>query len=282
MQSFTPGAPVLNSLAVSQVVRDNLTSLLGSHSGGALPAYAVEGMPWYDTGLSRMTIAKFRGTKAYAWQAMGTIITLFQTMKLAGTDGSTVVLDLRIQDSTLLAGDKDWTNAPAQKLYYSTGKTPSYFAAKKWSDPLVDDPVLYTNDGILLGKTWDTFVPGVHQITYATGHFANEANFLTSVLRAVDFEPEFVDYESDFTVPGGKDHIQIQVLPLSWHDIQTGKGSYKLLKDGVELDPATYAIRPRYTGGTIFLVIYSINPVGPDLVPFSTTARYTLRVRKAS
>ena len=282
MQSFTPGAPVLNSLAVSQVVRDTFTSLLGNNSGGGLPAYAIEGMQWYDTGLSRMTIAKFRGTKAYAWQAMGAILNLFQTMKAPGIDGSTVVLDLRIQDATLLVGDKDWTNSPAQKLYYSITKTPSYFAAKKWADPLVDDPVIYTNDGILLGKNWDAFAPGVHQITYATGFFANEANFLDSVLRAVDIEPDFVNYESDFTVPGGKDHVQIQVLPLNWHDIQNSKGSFKLLKDGVEMDPATYAIKPRYAGGTIFLVIYSINPLITDLVPFSGTSRYTLKVRKAS
>lgn len=282
MQSFTPGAPILNSLAVSQVVRDNFTSLLGNNSGGALPAYAVEGMQWYDTGLSRMTIAKFRGTKAYAWNAMGAIITLFQTLKAAGTDGSTVALDLRIQDSTLLVGDKDWTNSPAQKLYYSTGKNPSYFAAKKWNDPLVDDPVLYTLDGKLLGKTWDAFAPLVHEIVYATGFFVNEANFLTSILRAVDVEPDFVNYEADFHAPGGLDHVQVQVVALNWHDIQNGKGSFKLLKDGAEMDPATYAIRPRFTGGTIFLVIYSIDPTITDLVPFSTTARYTLKVRKAS
>jgi hypothetical protein len=282
MQGFTPNTPVLNSLAVSAVVRDNLMSLLDHHAGASLPAYAVEGMFWYDNANGRHCAVKARGTKPFVAVPMGATITLFATMRQAGLDGSTVVLDARVQDATLLVGDKDWTNVPNQKLYFAHTRPPSFFAARSWSDPLINDPILVCADGVLLGKTWEALAPATHETVFGTGFWSNQASFASATLRAVNMDEDWATWETSFTLASPVDHFVIAPGGLEWFDIQESGGKMILLEDGAEMDPATYRIRPFLSGGIVNLAVYRIDPLVTDLTPFSTTSRYTLRIRKPS
>lgn len=282
MQSFTPGAPVLNSLAVSQTVRDNFSSLLDNHAGAALPAYAVEGQFWFDSVNKRHYAVKARGTKPYTQASMGAQISVFVAMRTNGLGGSGVASDIRIRDNTLLATETDWTNSPAQKLYFSTTKTPSYFASKRWNDPLINDPVLTTADGKLLGKNWEAFAPGVHELIYSTGFFADVGTYASSTLRAVSIEADDASWEVDFLLPGGVDHFTAQINGFSWHDVQEAGGSITLLQDGYEVDPANYIVRFFVVGVTVWAAVYSVDPLITDLVAFNAVSRYTLRIRKPS
>lgn len=281
MQGFTPNAPATNSLGVSQIVRDNFSALLSQHAGPALPAYAVEGMPWYDSFNHKMTIVKARGTKAFAQVPCGAAITVCATLRLPGTNGATVPLDARIQDVTLLPGDKDFSGG---RLYFSTAKTPAYFAAKQFVDPLINDPILFTTDGVLSGKTWESLVPATHETVYAAGVWSNEAHFEITTLRAVDVEGDWTNWELDIVIPGGADHFVANPSILNWHDVQEGGGKMTLLKDGVEMNPLTYRIKPFMYGSVQpSVAVYSVEPVsGISLVPFVSTSRYTLRIRKPS
>lgn len=283
MQSFTPGAPVLNSLAVSQTVRDNFSSLLDNHAGAALPAYAVEGQFWYDNVNKRHYIVKPRGTKPYTVAPMGAQITCFVSMLANGLSGASVASDIRIQDSTLLVGEKDWTNASGQRLWFSTTKLPSYFAAKRWNDPLINDPILTSADGKLLGKNWEAFAPGVHEMVYSTGFFADEEpTYGAGTLRAVSVEEDDTTWEADFALPGGIDHFTTAISGFAWHDVQEAGGKITLLQDGYEVDPATYIVRFFCVGTVVWAAVYCVDPLAVDLTAFNAVSRYTLRIRKPS
>jgi hypothetical protein len=283
MQSFTPGAPVLNSLAVSQSVRDNFSSLLDNHAGAALPAYAVEGMVWFDSVNKRHYAVKARGTKPYTVAPMGPDITCFVSMLANGLNGSGVISDIRIRDNTLMGTETDWTNAFGQRLWFSTTKLPSYFAAKWWNDPLINDPILTSADGKLLGKTWEVLAPGVHEMVYSTGFFADEEpTYGAGTLRAVSIEADDTTWEGDFTLPGGIDHFTTAIGGFAWHDVQEYGGKITLLQDGYEVDPANYIVRFFCVGTVVWAAVYCVDPLAVDLAAFNAVSRYTLRIRKPS
>lgn len=283
MQAFTPGSPVLNSLAVSQVIRDNFSSLLSNHAGPALPGYAAEGQFWYDSVNRQHYAVKPRGTKPFTVASMGAQISCFVSMRANGLDGSIVVSDVRIQDGTLLLTDTDWTNGSGQRLWFSTTKTPSYFAAKRWNNALINDPILTTLDGKLLGKNWETMGVGIHELIYSTGVFANEEpTYASSTLRAVSIAADDMAWEADFHLIGGVDHFTTPIAGFSWHDVQEVGGKAVLLRDGAEIDPTTYTVRYFVVGTTVWAAVYSVDPLINNLVAFNAVSRYTLRIRKPS
>lgn len=284
MQTFTPTAPALNSLAVSQIVRDNANSLLSSQSGPSLPAYAVEGMFWFDDVNKNMKVTKARGSKAFTGTPMGAVITLGVALVGAGLDGSTITASIRIQDSTLLVTDKDWSLVgPNLSLYFSTTKNPSYFAAKVWADPVIGEPVLYTADGALLGKTWESLAPLSHETIYASGTLSNEVGFAASTLKAIDVEADRLNCRIDFTTAIGQDHV-VANLPVAyeWSDNQDAGGEITLLAGGTEMDPTTYKVVIFREGSVNRVAIYSVDPLASDLVAFLANTRYTLKIRRAS
>src|SRR6185295_8683240 len=109
-QSFTPNTPATNAAALSAQVRDNDASLLSSNSGSAIPSYAVSGTLWFDTTVQRLKVAKQRGTDPFLAVPMGAQVNLFIDLaSQIGRDGSDIALDVRVQDGTLISGDRSWT-----------------------------------------------------------------------------------------------------------------------------------------------------------------------------
>ena len=287
MQSYTPSAPALNSLAVSQLVRDNLNSLASNNSGAALPGYAVEGTLWYDSTAKRMKTVKQRGSKAYAGAAAGPTLTIHASIRAAGVDGSTINADIRVQNSVLIpSGNHDWTQVagPVQRLFFLNTKVPSQFAATYWNDPLIDDPVIISNDGILLGKNWETLI-GNENIYYA-GPMTNESGFATTTLKAIDIEQDPLTFKIEFAL-GAANQIDHVVFPLTsygflWSDFQESGGAVLLLENGVELPSTAYKATFFVIAGVPQVIIYRINSSGLNLMPFTSLGKYTLRIRKPS
>jgi hypothetical protein len=291
MQGYTPGTPAASSAAVSQLMRDNFAALLDNHAGSSLPAYAVEGQFFYDTDTKRHYAVKPRGTKPFINVDMGSGVSLFVSMRENGLDGTTVASDVRVQDSTLLPSNHDFTNVPAQKIYFKSTHTLSFYAANYWGSDLIDDPVILSADGILNGKHWETLLPGTHETIYSTGTFSNASNFASSTLRAVGMMDDSTTFEFRFQAPGGIDHLSLTDSRLHWHDIQDDTagpsivqdGRAILLENGVEMNPLHYRVKPYASGGEIYLAVYHINP--NDLIhvsAFDANSRYTLRIRKPS
>ncbi len=286
MQAFTPGSPVFNSLAVSQVVRDNFQALLTSQAGSALPGYAAEGMVWYDDVQKLLKVVKERGSKAYKGATAGPTLSIFASLRDVGTDGSALNIDIRVQDSTLItSGNHDWTLAsgPVQRLFFLNTKVPSQFAAAYWSDTRVNDPVIISSDGILLGKNWETLVG--HENIYYTGPMQNETGFETTTLRAIDLEqdPSNIKIEFAFGAANAIDHV---VFPLTtkfdWSDFQEGLLNVSLAQNGIELPSTDFKLTFCMISGVPQAVLYRTATNGLDLVPFSSSSYYILRIRKPS
>jgi hypothetical protein len=286
MQSFTPTQPAFNSLAVSQLVRDNFNSLLSSQAGASLPGYAVAGMPWYDSTNKLLKVIKERGSKAYKGVAAGPDLTVFASIRAIGTNGAAINIDVRVQNSVLIpSGNHDWTQVagPVQRLYFLNTKVPSQFAATFWNDPLINDPVIVANDGVLLGKTWETLVG--NENVYYTGPMQNETGYAASTLRAVNLEQDPLNIRINFSF-GALNDIDHQVFPLTtqydWSDFQESGGEISLLENGVELPTTAYKATFFMLSGVPQVVVYRIATSGLDLTPFSSLGNYILRIRKPS
>lgn len=286
MQSFTPTEPAFNSLAVSQLVRDNFNSLLSNQAGASLPGYAVEGMLWFDDVNKNLKVVKERGSKAYVGTAAGPDLSIYVALRDVGYDGSTITADVRVQNNVLLSSDYDWTQVagPTQRLYFLNTKAPSQFAAGFWNDPLINDPIIIANDGVLLGKTWETLVG--NENIYYSGPMVNQANFATTTLRAIDLEADQLTIKISFAF-GAANDIDHQVFSLGalgfdWSDYQESGGEISLLENGAELDPTAYKVTFFILGGVPQVIIYRIASSGLDLTPFTSNASYTLRIRKPS
>lgn len=286
MQGYTPGAPAFNSLAVSALVRDNFEALLTSQAGSALPGYAAAGMVWYDETNKLLNVIKERGSKAYKLATTGPTLSVFASIREIGFDGSTIDIDVRVQNNVLIpSGNHDWTQAagPVQRLYFLNTKAPSQFAATFWADPLINDPIIIASDGILLGKSWETLVG--NENLYYNGPMQNETGFADSTLRAVSLEQDPLNIRIDFSF-GALNNIDHQVFPLTiqydWSDFQEAGGEISLLENGVELPTTYYKVSFMMLAGVPQVVVYRIATSGLDLTPFASLGNYILRIRKPS
>lgn len=286
MQGYDSTKPAFNSLAVSQEVRDNFNSLLSSQAGSALPGYAVAGMTWYDETNKLLKVVKERGSKAYKGVAAGPDLTVFASLRTIGYDGSTIDIDVRVQNNVLIpSGNHDWTQVagPVQRLYFLNTKAPSQFAATFWDDPLINEPVIVANDGILLGKTWETLVG--NENVYYTGPMQNETGFADTTLRAVDLEQDALNIRINFSF-GALNNIDHMVFPLTtqydWSDFQESGGDITLLENGIELPTTSYKVTFFMLAGVPQVIVYRIADSGLDLEPFASLGSYILRIRKPS
>lgn len=268
-QNFTPGTPATASVPQSVTMRDNFEALLTNHAGNPVPAYAVEGMVWYDSATKRLKKIAPYGSKAYVNFMMGATINLAVAIKGAGQDGSTYLADCRLQDSTFLPGDDhDWTLAALNlSLFFRNDKLPSYFAATKWDDAVIDEPLLWTADGILIGKTWEV-IPSGHENLYGTSPLSNIAPFAANTLRAVGIEYADQVIKIPFTTAGVEDHVFL-ASSMEWWEWQDGI-EIELWDNGYKRHPSTYKARPIYNGTTIGFIVYNIEPGTTNLQPFST------------
>lgn len=280
-QTFTPGTPANNALAVSQIVRDNFAALLSNHSGGVQPPYAVAGTPWFD-GVNLKTV-KERGSKAFGGWAMGAQVNLAVALAGEGQDGSTILADVRVQDNTLLGTNYFWDlTGGALKLYFLDTTTPAFFAGQSWLDPIIGQPVLWSADGILIGKAWETIPPTFRENVYATASpLQNTAGYPSTTLRAVDVEQDRLNLTIRFTPVVGTDHA-ILAAPASydWSDFRDSGGQIDLLAGGVSLDPSRYIVVPFRWGGVTNFAVYACN--GSSSLEAFANATYELRVRRPS
>ena len=280
-QNFTPATPALNSLAVSQTMRDNFAALLSSHDGAVMPAYAVAGMPWFDG--ENLKIVKERGSKAFGGWAMGATINLAVALAGSGQDGSTVLADVRVQDGSLLGTDYLWDLTGSDlKLYFLYTKTPAYFAGQKWEDPIIGQPVLFTSDGKLIGKNWETLDLPPFESVYATASpLTNEADFADTSLRAVDLEQDKLNLTYRWTPLALTDHAVLDApTGYDWSDFIDDGGKLELLVNGAFLAPEDFIVTPFHFGGLVKIAVYSCDGAG-SLTPFAS-AVHELRIRKPS
>jgi len=287
-QGFTPGSPTLNSLAVSQIMRDDLQALLTQHAGAALPLYATEGMSFFDDVRKRLTVVKPRASKAYGSFSMGGVLTLHVVLAGAGQDGSTIPVDLRVQNNTLLLTDKDWNLSGGLNLRFNYANPPSYFAGKQWGDPVIGEPLLTCADGILTGKNWDALVG--NETIYVSGQtLQNEAPFAAGTLRAIDIEEDAQNFRIRFLPGVTQDHIRL-FLPTgyNWSDVQDQDWPhyFRLFVEDtpntlIELPEAAFKARPYRDGGVNYLMIYRTDPAAPALQAFGFK-HHQIRIRKPS
>jgi hypothetical protein len=281
-QGFVPGYPGNNVLASSAPLRDSLEALSTNQRGASIPAYAVEGMSWYNDTTKRLTCIKPRGSKAFGQYNMGATLRLAIALRGAGQDGSLINADVRVQDGTLLVPDRFWDiTGGALKVYFSSSKTPSYFAARFWADTFIDEPILWTADGDLRNKNFESIPFSFNENIYTPGisPLSNVAPFASTTLRAIDLEIDALQVRLPFTVVAGVDHV---VLPLSidWSDAQDAGGEITLWEGGSRREGATFKYRPFRWGGSIFAIVYNIDPVTQTLIAFDNTKSFELIVRK--
>ncbi len=291
-QGFTPNTPATNALALSAIVRDNNAALVSSNAGSAVPSYAVAGTLWFDENVQRLKVVKERGSDPYLAVPMGAQIQFFVDLKAyPGYDGAGIACDVRVQDSTLLASDRDWSivGSPSALLnvYFNINYSPAYFAATKWNDALIGEPVLWTGDGKLLGKNWESLAPSTHETLYTSVAspvtvMENVIPFENDSLRAFELEIAGVEANAEITLAGGIDHTLVDLgsyAAWEWHDLV---GNVKLYENGVLRTEASFKLCRLYYAGSVYAVIYNIDPLTGSLTPFAATSRFLLSIRKSS
>lgn len=288
-QNYTDGTPANNDNAVAQTERQNFDALLTNHAGTSLPGYAKEGMTFYDSDTSKLHVAKPYGSKAYGSWLMGPEINLFVALAGEGDDGSLFAADVRIQDNTLLSLSPNlWaltSYSPSGgdlQLYFSTNFSPSYFASRRWYDPLIGEPVLWTPDRKLLGKTWETIPTGSHELVYSgsPSPLANITPFASDTLRGVSLE----DREIKIVLPtnfGNADHHLINMgTDLEWWENQDLKLEYELYVDGVRKADNRFKAIPFLFSGQVYVILYLTSGASQELERFIDNRDYQLVIRK--
>jgi len=286
-QGYTQNSPAQDANAISQIERDNFEALLTNHAGAALPAYAEEGLTFFDTVSQQLHVAKLYGSKAYADYAMGAVVKLFISLIGAGQDGSLYDVDVRLQDETLLGlAPNLWELSEfspvggALSVYFSKNFPPSYFAGRIWDDPVLGEPVLWTSDGVLRNKTWETIPEGLNEVVYSgsPSPLSNIIPFVNTTLRAVTLE----DREIRLNLPtsfSGKDHV-LMALPVDWWEVQDDKLEFDLFVNGSKRSSNRFKAVPFLVGGSPYVVLYLLTGVTEQLEQFVDGRDYELNVRK--
>lgn len=280
-QTFQPGTPAPNSVPQSVIIRDNLQSLLTCHAGASVPAYAAEGMVWYDTTTKRVKKIAALGSKARGVWAMGAQINLAVALRTAGLDGSLITADVRLQDSTLLpSANHAWTLTPTNLLIaFRNDTTPAYFAGRKWNDTAIDEPIFWTTDGKLLGKSWESIPNPNHENNYGSGPLANVLPFADTSLRSVGIEHKDQVWTTGLSVSSADiDHVVVP-LDIEWWEFQNDF-QVDFYEDGAKRHPDTFKVRPFYDGVRINLVVYNIEPLGQVLQAFNQNTDKEIIFRK--
>jgi hypothetical protein len=273
-QGYTPNYPPTNGAAVSATERANWAAVLSQHAGVSLPSYAVEGTPWWDTASRHLHVAKQYGSKAYGEWAMGPLINLAVALAGAGQDGSTYDALVRVRTNAIMAGvDHDWAlnGSPALNLGldFNHDYEPAYFAARGWSNAAIGEPALWTSDGILLGKGWETIPGGDDEIVYSgsPSPLANVSPFIDTTMRAVDVEEKTVEFDATSSI--GQDHVVI-TPGWPWWQVQDALLSYALVENGLVRSPLTYKVVPFVSAGVVKFVVYN-RTANQTLTPFEAS-----------
>jgi hypothetical protein len=279
-QTFQPGTPAPNSVPQSVIIRDNFESLLTQHAGSSEPPYAAEGMVWYDTVSKRLKKAATYGSKARGVWAMGAQINVAVSTP-TGIDGSTITASVKLQDNTLLPSDDHiWTLSPTNlDLFFRDDTTPAYFAGRVWNNVGVEEPILWTADGTLLGKTWEAIPGPGHENVYGTGPLSNDGAFADNTVRFVGIEHADQVIATEFSVADNDiDHV---VLPLNiqWWEFQDVL-QIELYENGAKRSASTFKARPFFDGSAISMVVYNIEPIGQVLQPFDQLSSKEIIFRK--
>lgn len=286
-QTFTPGIPGLDSVAVSTPERANWEAVLSNHSGVVLPSYAVEGMSFYDDATRQLHIAKAYGSKAFADYLMGPTVKLFIALAGAGQDGSLFDADVRIQDNTLLGVESKFWDLLAfspdggeLSVFFNRDFPPSFFAGQKWDDPIIGEPILWVSDGNLRNKNWETIPAGMHEIIYSgsPSPLSNILPFASTELRAINIESREIRLSFPTTFAGA-DHVTLQ-LPISWFENQDDKLEFDLFVNGAKRASNRFKAVSFLIGGVPFVIVYLLSGVTAQLEAFIDGREYELVVRK--
>jgi len=282
-QSFTPNYPPTNGAAVSATERANWAALLSNNAGASLPTYGVEGTTWYDTGSRQLHVLKPYGSKAFGQWAMGATINLAAALTGSGQDGSTYSVLVRVRTNAIMSGaDRSWTLiGSALDLDFNVTYPPAYFAGRTWADANIGEPVLWTADGKLIGKGWDS-IPVGHDDNVYTGSPAvldNVVPFLPTTLRAVNVEEHQVVLDASTPPSSVLDHV-VLALPIAWWEVQDGKLDFDLVESGVHRPAATFKAVPFMWSGSPYIVVYNRGADGQTLLPFDPSRPRRLTVTK--
>ena len=210
---------------------------------------------------------------------MGPTINLAIALPGAGQDGSTYLADVQLQDSTLLpSANHSWTLATHHlQVFFRNDNPPSYFAGRQWNNLIIDEPLFWTTDGVLLGKNWETIVFPNHFNNYGSGPLANQVDFVSTTMRGVEIE--YAGQVAKMLFDGtGLDHV-VMPLAIAWWEWQDGM-EIELWEGGAKRHPSTYKARPFFDGTNIKVVVYNINPSTQLLQPFVSNLYREIIVRK--
>lgn len=272
-QSYNNG-PADSSAAVALVLRQNTDALLTNHAGVSLPGYAAEGTTFYRTTDGHLFVAKPYASKAFGEYSMGgpNGLTLAFALTGAGQDGSLLDALVRVRtDAVMSSLDHDWSLVgPQVTIDFNHDYTPGYFAGRIWSDAVIGEPVLYTNDGDLRTKLWETIPTGFTENVYSgsPSPLMNDGVFVAS-LRAVDYDDRGDDIGFTFNAPSiVPDHV---ILPtgLNWWEVQDNKVSFVLYDRGVRRPFPTFKAVPFFSGGVVKVALYNRDPIANGLAPFN-------------
>lgn len=279
-QSFTPGYPPTGSTADSLTERGNWAAVLSSHAGASLPGYAVEGMPWFDTTTRHLHVAKTYGSKAFGAYLLGTSLRLAISLTGAGQDGNTYGVNVRVRRDSVMGVPTNWTViGSAIQLDFNDAYDPAFYAASLWAHPDLNEPVIWTADGKLLPKTWETIPVGDDENIYSTSPspLGNEMPFAAG-LRPVDLEERIVSIDAT-TLVQDIDHLVLP-LPWPWWNVQDGLLDFDLIEDGRYREQSTFKCVPFQWGSAVYVAVYNLSPTSPTLEAFPIASRQLIVTRK--
>lgn len=297
-QTFQPNTPPTNGSAVSQEIRDSLAALLSNHQGATPPAYLVEGATYFGqpdavhewSGGGHLHAVKEYGSIPFGSWPMTSTVTLIGSPWLPGVDGAMVEPTIRVANENILGpgvvGDVDlYYGGTEMRIWFSSSIAPSRHAAFQWPTNAIQQPVIISADGRLLGKLWETIPPGNDYIEYAVGSpsvLLNGPDYADGI-RVVDIEKKINRY--DFYPFITQDHITIPAADnnntLYWWEVQQYLLSYSLLENGVAKRPDAFKVVPfTFDGLSVYFVVYNIS--NGDLTPFVNNGWYQLSVTKGT
>lgn len=299
-QGFQAGKPGTSTQASSLEVRGSLQALLTNHFGTLPPNYLEQGVTYFGQphaghawpGGGHLHVVKRYGSIPFGfWSVGGLGLTLWSHIWRPGLDATTVSPQVRIATDSFLASQPGIIELAMGdtelNITFNASLPPSFHAARQWDVADVSEPALYTPDGVLLGKVWDTIPSGNDFIDYATGspnQLLNGPSFPENS-RLVDIEQKTNVYPFEPTT--GQDHVRIPGSDarnqVYWWEVQEGLLTYEVVEGGVARDPRTYKVVPiTLDGANVDFIVYNRNLSQSDLVPFTDGARLQLRVQKGT
>lgn len=299
-QGFQAGKPGTNTQAASLEVRGSLQALLTNHFGTLPPNYLVQGSTYFGQphaghswpGGGHLHVVKRYDSQPYGlWGVGGAGLVLYSNPWLPGADATAISPQIRIATDAFLGSQPGIVELAAGdtelNITFNASLPPSFHAARDWEVPEVAEPALYSADGVLLGKVWDTIPGGNDFIDYATGSPNQLLNgpAYPENNRLVDVEQKTNRYQ--FATTTGQDHVRIPGSDarnqVYWWEVQQGLLNYEIYEAGVIRDPRSYKVVAVTTdGANVDFIVYNRNLSQTDLVPFADGARLELRFNKGT